>query len=178
MRFFIFILLLLIFGFSYGDTIVKYETNFVGLSAGIVTVDIKSPQDIDCEGKTKGLFSIFYSYEFKFKKNGDNYFLEEITNGKKRIYNEEEIMKEKAWIPLFVSMLTNSHYDIGSKLKVGNISVIPEENVQNEIYFFNVKNSNNVRKVIIWYDSSTHQNDFPKLIRIVTRKATIDLKRL
>jgi hypothetical protein len=144
----------------------------------VVTVDIKSPQNIDCEGKTKGLFSIFYSYEFKFKKNGDSYFLEEITNGKKRIYNEEEIMKEKAWIPLFISMLTNSHYDIGSKLKVGNISVIPEENVQNEIYFFNVKNSKNVKKVIIWYDNSTHQNDFPKLIRIVTRKAMIDLKRL
>lgn len=176
MWFFIFILLFL--GFSYGDTIVKYETKFIGLSAGVVTVDIKSPQNIDCEGETKGLFSIFYSYEFKFKKNGDSYFLEEITNDKKRIYNEEEIMKEKAWIPLFISMLINSHYDIGSKLKVGNISVIPEENVQNEIYFFNVKNSNNVRKVIIWYDSSTHQNDFPKLIRIVTRKATIDLKRL
>jgi len=176
MRFLIFILLF--FSFSYGDTILKYETNFVGLSAGVVTVDIKSPQNIDCEGKTKGLFSIFYSYEFKFKKNGDNYFLEEITNGKKRIYNEEKIMKEKAWIPLFVSMLTNSHYDLGNPIKVGNILIIPEENVQNEIYFFNVKNSNNVRKVIIWYDSSTHQNDFPKLIRIVTRSATIDLKKL
>ncbi|ACG56749.1 hypothetical protein HY04AAS1_0057 [Hydrogenobaculum sp. Y04AAS1] len=176
MRFLIFILLF--FSFSYGDAILKYETNFVGLSAGVVTVDIKSPQNIDCEGKTKGLFSIFYSYEFKFKKNGDSYFLEEITNGKKRIYTEEKIMKEKAWIPLFVSMLTNSHYELGNPIKVGNILIVPEENVQNEIYFFNVKNSNNVRKVIIWYDSSTHQNDFPKLIRIVTRKATIDLKRL
>jgi len=66
MRFLIFILLL--WGFSYGDSVVKYQTNFIGFSAGTIKVDIKSPQNIDCEGKTKGLFSIFYSYEFSLKK--------------------------------------------------------------------------------------------------------------
>ncbi len=173
-----FLIILLFFGFSYGDTIVKYATKFIGFSAGVVEVDIKSPKNLECEGKTSGLFSAFYNYSFKFVENGDNYTLEETTNGKKRIYTKEEILKDKAWIPVFISMLTNSNYELGDPIKIGNILIIPEENVQNEIYFFNVENSHNIKRVIIWYDDANHSNAFPKLIRIVTKEANIDLKRI
>jgi len=175
MRFLIFLLLL--WGFSYGDSVVKYQTNFIGFSAGTIKVDIKSPQEIECTGKTDGLFSLFYSYRFTFKEDGSNYYLEEVEKGHKKVYNKDEILKEKAWIPLFVSMLTNSHYELGNPIKVGNIFIIPEENVQNEIYFFKIQNSHNIKRVIIWYGNPNNK-DFPKLIRIVTRKANIDLKKI
>ncbi len=174
----VFIILLLFLGFSYGDSVVKYATNFIGFSAGVVKVDIKSPQNLECEGKTGGLFSMFYNYKFKFVENGDNYTLEEEVNGKKRVYSKDEILKKKAWIPVFISMLTKSNYELGNPIKVGNILIIPEENVQNEIYFFKVKNSHNVKRVVIWYDSAHYSKGFPKLIRIETKEANIDLKRL
>ncbi len=170
----LFLTTLLLISFCHG-TVVKYSANFIGISAGTITVDIKNKEYIECEGKTQGLFSIFYNYSFKFLKVKNTYYLKEKTQDKEEIYNTKDVLEEKAWIPVFISMLTHSDYKLGNPIKVGNINIIPEENVQNEIYFFKVQNSHNIKKVIIWYDN---KDQFPKIIRIITKDTTINLKRM
>ena len=68
-------LIYLFYGFSYANTL-KYSVNFFGISAGVITIHLKDKDYVECKGDTKGLFSLFYSYSFYFKQQGNNLFLE------------------------------------------------------------------------------------------------------
>ncbi len=164
--------ILFVSGFSYAKSI-TYSANFMGLSAGSIKVNINSKDDIECYGKTNGIFSIFYSYSFKFVKKGDIYTLEEDKSGKKKIYNTDAVLKEKSWIPIFVNMLNNPNYNVGSSMSIGNIKAITEANVQNQIYFFKIEHSY-TKRVVLWY---VKDHEFPKLIRIETKSGTINLEK-
>jgi hypothetical protein len=107
---------------------VKYSTSIYGINVGNIIIK-QNGDNIYVEGKTRRAISWLYNYAFKFKAEGNKYYLYEKENGKKKVYTNEQIFQKKAWLPLIVDFIRygevkkNAHYPF-KLVKNGNKYII------------------------------------------------------
>ncbi len=172
--FLIFFLFFILSNKAFSDEIVRYKANFFSIPAGYVEITLKNNGDVYAEGKTGGLISLIYQYYFRFKKVGDQFYLQEDEKGKIKNYSTDEILQKKPWIPILIQIVTTKNFIVGSYIDIGKgISLKLTENIENKILFFRVKGSSNVKEIIVWYDKEA----FPKFIRILTKETSMDFDR-
>ena len=119
--------LILIFNISMAKDIL-YKSKVYGISVGDVVIK-DNGKTIKVEGSTYKGLSWLYNYSFKFKAEGDNYYLYENENGKQKVYTNEKIYQKKAWLPILVDFIRygevrkNIYYPFKLKI-VGNKYII------------------------------------------------------
>lgn len=105
---------------------VFYKSSVYGINVGEVVIE-EQKGEIYVNGSTYRGVSWLYNYSFKFKSEGNNYYLFENENGKQKIYTNAKIYKKKAWLPILVNFIKfgkvdkniSSYYPF--KLKITNL---------------------------------------------------------
>jgi hypothetical protein len=109
---------------------VKYNTYVYGINVGKITIK-QNGNNITVEGKTRRAISWLYNYAFKFKANGNKYYLYERENGKPKVYTNTKIYQKKAWLPLLVDFIRygeikkNAHYPFNLRKSGTKYIILP-----------------------------------------------------